>query len=66
MALCPIHNRREQRGSLGPWQEQLAPGPVVELHGTSPPLNDTAEAEGEFPEEGLHITWLKMRNLSVS
>lgn len=56
----------KKRGPPGPWQERLAPGPVVELHGTPPPLNDTAEAEGEFPEEGLQITWLNMRNLSIS
>lgn len=56
MALGPIHNRDgEQRGPPGPWQEWLAPGPVVELHG-NPPLSDIAEAEGEFPEESLQIT----------
>lgn len=34
----------EERGP-GPMAGRLAPGPVVELHGTPPPLNDTAEAE---------------------
>lgn len=42
----------KKRGPPGPWQGALAPGPVVELHGTPPPLNDTAGGGGRIPRRG--------------